>query len=60
MLQKWKQQEIIIIIINEAYENHYNPSEHLVADEIILKFKGRVVTADCAFSSRWKQLHFIF
>jgi hypothetical protein len=30
--------------LNDAYENYYNPSEHLAADETILKFKGRVVT----------------
>jgi hypothetical protein len=26
--------------VNDAYENYYNPSEHLAADEIILKSKG--------------------
>jgi hypothetical protein len=30
--------------LNDSYENYYNPSEHLAADEIILKFEGRVVT----------------
>jgi hypothetical protein len=29
--------------LNDAYEKYYNPSEHLAADEIILKFKGKVV-----------------
>jgi hypothetical protein len=31
-------------ILNDALENYYNPSEHLAADEIILKIKRRVVT----------------
>jgi hypothetical protein len=30
-------------ILNDAYENYYNPSEHLAADETILKFKGRIM-----------------
>ncbi|PNF26682.1 hypothetical protein B7P43_G03391 [Cryptotermes secundus] len=29
--------------LNDAYKNYYNPSEHLAVDEIIVKFKGRVV-----------------
>jgi hypothetical protein len=29
--------------LNDAYEKYYNPSEHLAIDEIIVKFKGRVV-----------------
>jgi hypothetical protein len=41
----------ICYTLNDAYENYYNPSKHLAADEIILKFKGQVVTSDCAFSS---------
>jgi hypothetical protein len=31
----------IFDILNDAYENYYNPSEELSADEIIVKFKGR-------------------
>jgi hypothetical protein len=27
----------------DAYEKYNNPSEHLTIDEIIVKFKGRVV-----------------
>jgi hypothetical protein len=27
--------------LNDAYENYHNPSEHLAADEIIVKFEGR-------------------
>jgi hypothetical protein len=30
--------------LNDAYENYYNASEDLVADEIIVNFKGRDVT----------------
>jgi hypothetical protein len=41
----------IFDILNEAYENYCNPSEHLAADEIILKFKERFVTRDCEFWS---------
>jgi hypothetical protein len=29
--------------LNEAYAKFYNPSEHLVADEAIVKFQGRVI-----------------
>jgi hypothetical protein len=29
--------------LNDVYEKYYNPSEHLAVDEIIVKFKGRVV-----------------
>ena len=29
--------------LTDAYEKYYNPSEHLAIDEIIVKFKGRVV-----------------
>ncbi|PNF31295.1 hypothetical protein B7P43_G12669, partial [Cryptotermes secundus] len=29
--------------LNDAYEKYYNPSEHFAIDEIIVKFKGRVV-----------------
>ena len=29
--------------LNEAYAIFYNPSEHLAMDEVIVKFKGRVI-----------------
>jgi hypothetical protein len=29
--------------LNQAYAKFYNPSEHLVLDEVIVKFKGRVI-----------------
>ncbi|PNF43126.1 hypothetical protein B7P43_G18025 [Cryptotermes secundus] len=29
--------------LNDAFEKYYNPSEHLAVDEIIVKFKGRVI-----------------
>jgi hypothetical protein len=29
--------------LNDAYKNYFNPSEHLAADKIILKIRGRVV-----------------
>jgi hypothetical protein len=29
--------------LNDAYEKHYNPSEHLVVGEVTVKFKGRVI-----------------
>ena len=29
--------------LNEAYAKFYNPSEHLVVDEVTVKFKGRVI-----------------
>jgi hypothetical protein len=29
--------------LNDSYEKYYNPSEHLAVDEIIVKFKGRVI-----------------
>jgi len=29
--------------INKAYATFYNPSEHLAVDEVIVKFKGRVI-----------------
>jgi len=28
---------------NEAYAKFYNPLEHLALDEVIVKFKGRVI-----------------
>jgi hypothetical protein len=29
--------------LNQAYAKFYNPSEHLTVDEVIIKFKGRVI-----------------
>ena len=29
--------------LNQAYPKFYNPSEHLVVDEVIVKFQGRVI-----------------
>ena len=29
--------------LNEVYAKFYNPSEHLAMDEVIVKFKGRVI-----------------
>ena len=29
--------------LNEAYAKFYNPSEHLAVDEVMVKFKGRVI-----------------
>jgi hypothetical protein len=29
--------------LNENYAKFYNPSEHLAVDEVIVKFKGRVI-----------------
>jgi len=29
--------------MNEAYAKFYNPSEHLAVDEVIVKFKVRVI-----------------
>jgi hypothetical protein len=29
--------------LNQAYAKFYNPSEHLAADKVIVKFKGRVI-----------------
>jgi len=29
--------------LNEACAKFYNPSEHLAVDEVIVKFKGRVI-----------------
>ena len=29
--------------LNEAYAKLYNPSEHLAVDEVVVKFKGRVI-----------------
>jgi hypothetical protein len=38
----WKIQDLFeIITVN--FSKFYNPSEHLAVDEVIVKFKGRVV-----------------
>jgi hypothetical protein len=29
--------------LNEAYDKFCNPSEHLAVNEVIVKFKGRVI-----------------
>jgi hypothetical protein len=29
--------------LNQAYAKFYNPSEYLAVDEVIVKFKGRVI-----------------
>ena len=29
--------------LNKAYAKFYNPSEHLAVDEVMVKFKGRVI-----------------
>ena len=29
--------------LNEAYNKFYNPSDHLAVDEVVVKFKGRVI-----------------
>jgi hypothetical protein len=29
--------------LNEAYVKFYNPSQHLAVDEVIVKFKGKVI-----------------
>ena len=33
--------------LNEAYAKFYNPSEHLAVDEVIVKFKARVIFRQC-------------
>jgi hypothetical protein len=33
--------------LNENYAKCYNPSEHLAVDEVIVKFKGRVIFKQC-------------
>ena len=30
-------------ILNDKFSKFYNPSEHLAVDEVIVKFKGRVI-----------------
>jgi len=41
-VQLWKVR-IIFDKLNEAYAKFFNPSEHLAVDEVIVKFKGRVL-----------------
>jgi hypothetical protein len=33
--------------LNQAYAKFYKPSEHLAVDEVIVKFKGRVLFKQC-------------
>jgi len=40
--QLWKLRTVFDKL-NEAYAKFYNPSEHLAVDEVIVKFKGRVI-----------------
>ena len=40
--QLWKLR-IVFETLNEAYAKFCNPSEHLTMDEVIVKFKGRVI-----------------
>jgi len=40
--QRWKLR-IVFETLNEAYAKFCNPSEHLTVDELIVKFKGRVI-----------------
>jgi hypothetical protein len=40
--QLWKLRTVFEKL-NEAYAKFYKPSEHLTVDEVIVKFKGRVI-----------------
>jgi len=40
--QLWKLRTVFDKL-NEAYAKFYKPSEHLAVDEVIVKFKGRVI-----------------
>jgi hypothetical protein len=40
--QLWKIRTVFDTL-NQAYAKYYNPSEHLALDEVIVKFKGRVI-----------------
>ena len=40
--QLWKLRTVFDTL-NEAYAKFYNPLEHLAVDEVIVKFKGRVI-----------------
>jgi hypothetical protein len=31
-------------ILNEKFSKFYNPPEHLVVDEVIVKYEGRVIS----------------
>jgi len=35
--------ETVFDTLNEAYAKFYNPLEHLAVDEVIVKFKGKVI-----------------
>jgi len=38
----WKMRNVLEIL-NEKFSKFYSPSEHLAVDEVIVKFKGRVI-----------------
>ena len=38
----WKIRNLLDIL-NDRFSKFYNPSEHLAIDEVIVKFKGRVI-----------------
>ena len=38
----WKMRNLFLIL-NEKFSKFYSPSEHLTVDEVIVKFKGRVI-----------------
>jgi hypothetical protein len=40
--QVWKIRTVFDTL-NQAYAKFYNPSEHLAVDEVIVKFKGRII-----------------
>ena len=40
--QLWKIRNLFDIL-NDKFSKFYNPSEHLAVDEVIVKFKGRVI-----------------
>jgi len=40
--QLWKL-TTVFYMLNKAYAKFYNPLEHLAVDEVIVKFKGRVI-----------------
>jgi len=42
----WKIRDLFEII-RTNFSKFYNPSEHLAVDEVILKFKGRVLFKQC-------------
>jgi hypothetical protein len=42
----WKIQDLFEII-RTNFSKFYNPSEHLAVDEVIVKFKGKVLLKQC-------------